>query len=451
MTSEHELASSHDREATSSLMEVLDAVERLGEELAGRNPEDQSFQVSVPDDPPVVRALAELINDLGSDLDAYHRSLGDDMRRKSDELTDAYNALQAKNDDVQIELEMARKIQTQLIPSGTAFPVRPELDFGGFYLSMDNIGGDIYDVIRFGRNSYGLLIADVSGHGIPAALITALVKIAFRSKARFGADPSLVVKEVNADLHPILSDLDFFVTAFFAIIDLEDGSIRFANCGHHPALVARPESGELIPLDTPGRFLGFFDDLATEDGSFTLRPGDTVFFFTDGIIEARNFFDEEYQQERLSAVLVDSVARGRSASETVEAIRRDITRFCMDAEQRDDQSMFAVRINDLANSVPSSGEDDGIGELHSEGAGRAPGTADLLRRRAAAIYVRAKACVAAGEYLEAAGLFEALYLLDPKQIRIPPIIEKLRARAASGSAVPRGLNPANTPPRRGFA
>jgi serine phosphatase RsbU (regulator of sigma subunit) len=433
----------HGDQLSTSLVEVLDAIEHLGEELAARNPEDHSFQVSVPEDPPVVRILAELINELGRDLDSYHRSLGEDMQRKGDELTAAYNALQAKNEEVNVELEMARKIQAQLVPSGPDFPQRDEMDFGGYYRSMDNIGGDIYDVIRFGRNSYGLLIADVSGHGIPAALITALVKIAFRSKARFGVLPSQVVTEVNEDLYPILSELDFFVTAFFAILDLETGNISYTNCGHHPALVIRPGAEDLISLDTRGRFLGFFDDPGAEDGHARVEPGDLLFFYTDGIIESRNFFDEEYQIERLTASLLDSGAKGLDAFGSIEALYRDIRRFCMDADQRDDQSMFAAHINSLAAPAHETAQQHDDGKLpeadnsHPGSGSRVPADNEaLVTQRIKTIYARASAAANSGDTLVAAGLFEALYILAPKYRQIPGIIEKLRRRAGESGDSP---------------
>jgi serine phosphatase RsbU (regulator of sigma subunit) len=258
---------------------VLEAVEQLGEELTSKDPEDMSFTVGVPEEPPAVKVLAELINEMGTRLDTYHNNLTGEILDKSQQLVEAYNSLQEKNEDVQSELNIARKIQQQLIPTGIDFPQLEEISFGGYYESMDNIGGDIYDVIRFGKNVYGLLIADVSGHGIPAALITALLKIAFRSKARYDISPKEVCEQVNADLLPILSELDFFVTAYFALINLENGQLRYCNCGHHPALLCKQSDNSLLELDSEGMLLGTFDNFEVQEQSHQAEAGDVFFFF----------------------------------------------------------------------------------------------------------------------------------------------------------------------------
>ena len=141
------------------------------------------------------------------------------MLRRTKELTQAYNIMQEQNEEMRKELEMARRIQERLLPGQQDMPDRPELACAGFYAAMSNVGGDLYDIIRVGRNSYAILIADVSGHGVPAALITALVKIAFRSRTHWGVRPDETCRLVNEELLPILGDLDYFVTAWFGIID----------------------------------------------------------------------------------------------------------------------------------------------------------------------------------------------------------------------------------------
>ena len=162
----------------------------------------------------------------------------------------AYNALLAQTDETNKELAMAKCIQQRLLPLAEELPQRPEIACAGYYASMSNVGGDLYDIIRIGRNAYGVLIADVSGHGIPAALITALVKISFRSKIRWGVSTAEVCRQVNEELYPLLSDLDYFVTAYFLIIDLEQGRMEYTNCGHHPALLLRVSEDAPLALDT---------------------------------------------------------------------------------------------------------------------------------------------------------------------------------------------------------
>ncbi|HTH14631.1 MAG TPA: hypothetical protein VMB23_09550, partial [Spirochaetia bacterium] len=100
-------------------------------------------------------------------------------QQRSAELSSAYEALQAKNDEIQRDMEAARRVQLQLLPQEAELPQREEIEFAGHYQSKERVGGDLYDFIRIGMNSWGFLVADVSGHGVPSALLTMFLKAAF--------------------------------------------------------------------------------------------------------------------------------------------------------------------------------------------------------------------------------------------------------------------------------
>lgn len=349
-------------EARSGIEAVLEAVETLGEDLSLRAADGVSFQVKVPEDPPAVRILAELINELGASVTARHDRLSQEMQEKTRELSEAYNALQASSEEVRRELSMAHDIQERLIPGEPDFPQRDELRCSGFYQSMANIGGDLYDIVRIGRNAYGILMADVSGHGIPAALITALVKVAFQTRNVWGLGARKVCEAVNTELYPILNGLDYFVTAWYGILNLETSTLEYCNCGHHPGLLLRWGEAEPLTLETGGRFLGAFDDSRLDSATVALQPGDTIFLYTDGIIEARNFFDEEYGYDRMISCLMGM--GGETVEGLIHRVRKEMNDFCMGADQRDDQSMFAVQFNGAASPLETDRQPGETASLH---------------------------------------------------------------------------------------
>jgi len=399
-----------------SIEAVLEAVEALGEDLASRDPEDMSFRVKVPQEPPTVKVLAELINELGVALDEHHNNLNKEMQQKTEALSEAYNALQFQNEEVQRELSMARRIQARLIPNEERFPSRDELTCAGFYRSMANVGGDLYDVLRIGRNSYGLLIADVAGHGIPAALITALVKIAFSSHAHWGVDPAYVCAQVNKDLEPILGDLDYYVTAWFGILNLEDGELWYSNAAHHPALLVRYGESEPLALDGKGRFLGMFSDQEYESKKIDLTEKDLLFLYTDGITESRNFFDEEYGYERLESCLM---GMGELSPEgLVQEVRKDMEAFCMGADQRDDQSMMAIQFHEYSLAFQA---ESGIEESPAK---KPVGSRKIAREPMLALL---RDAISSRKFEKAAGILDVLALAHPDNSHIKQIQTKLGA------------------------
>ncbi|MDP3176563.1 MAG: SpoIIE family protein phosphatase, partial [Spirochaetaceae bacterium] len=132
------------------------------------------------------------------------------------------------------EARMAIRMHRRLIPNLEAFSARPEIGFGSAYIPSENTGGDIFDVVRAGKNGYALLVADVSGRGVNAALAAAMVKNAFKSRAAWNADVAAISAAVNQELMPVLYGTEHFVTAFYAMIDLENGVFRYVNAGHPP-------------------------------------------------------------------------------------------------------------------------------------------------------------------------------------------------------------------------
>ncbi|HEY0157463.1 MAG TPA: PP2C family protein-serine/threonine phosphatase [Thermoanaerobaculia bacterium] len=229
------------------------------------------------------------------------------------------------------ELHTAREIQQSILPH--AMPAVPGLEFDSAYDPATSVAGDLYDFIRVDEQHAGVLVADVAGHGVPAALIASMVKIAASSQARLADDPAALVAALNATLRNEVRRA--FVTATYLWFDMEHGCVSVCNAGHAPPLLYR--DGTFVELGTHGVLLGRFADARYQSRTVALQPGDRVVAFTDGIVEARNGREEQFGEERLKEL----IARG-SASEAVAAVHQwrveedadDLTIIVVDVTRR---------------------------------------------------------------------------------------------------------------------
>ncbi len=270
----------------------------------------------------------------------YNEKLEDMVDQRTKELNEANVELKQKNKAMMRELQMAQRVQESIIPTEKDFPKRHELSFGSRYMSMESIGGDLYDIIRIGRNGYGFLMADVSGHGVPAALITTMAKVSFNTNSQWGITPSEVCKSVNRDMCGLIGDLEHYLTAYYSIINLETGEFQYTNASHHPAILIRKQDKTYEKLDTDGFFIGVFDDAKYETKKIILEEGDKILLFTDGIIEARNEKDEFYEYTRLN----DFINRNLEipAGKFVEKLTIEINEFCKTRTPDDDRAILCI-------------------------------------------------------------------------------------------------------------
>ena len=182
------------------------------------------------------------------------------------------------------ELDQAKLVQQFLLPG--EFPYSPKVNFASLFVPLDEIGGDFFDVISLPDDKYGLLIADVSGHGIPAALLTFMSSTTFTNIAPKSDSPSKIISMTNMELHQKLPE-DAFVTMFYAIYDSTNGILKYAQAGHPEAYVLRPGSNEIIPIHTEGTLIGPFtnDEVSFQENSIQLTPGDKLILYTDAITD----------------------------------------------------------------------------------------------------------------------------------------------------------------------
>ncbi|HZD75632.1 MAG TPA: PP2C family protein-serine/threonine phosphatase [Acidobacteriaceae bacterium] len=198
---------------------------------------------------------------------------------------------------VQKELEVAEEIQRSILPVG--FPDSPYFRVAARYAPMRSVAGDFYDFLPTGEREAGLLIADVSGHGVPAALIASMVKLAAASQRANAADPAAFLAGMNSVLCG--NTQSQFVTAAYVHLNAASAEMRYAAAAHPPMLLLR--EGQVMEIAENGLMLGAFDTASYAMVVHPLRSGDRLLLYTDGVVEAGNASREEFGQERLCAVL----------------------------------------------------------------------------------------------------------------------------------------------------
>ncbi len=221
--------------------------------------------------------------------------------------------------EIQKELEVARRIQLSILPS--AFPDSATFKIAARYVPMTSVAGDLYDYIVADSARAGLLIADVSGHGVPAALIASMVKLAATSQRSHANNPAAVLLGMNSALHG--NTQSQFVTAAYLYLDAQANEFRYSAAGHPPMLLLR--EGKVIEVLENGLMLAAFDFASYSTIAQPLQPRDRLLLYTDGIVEATNSAGEFFGQENLSKLLKDTTAF--SAHQTADHIIHSVQKW----------------------------------------------------------------------------------------------------------------------------
>jgi serine phosphatase RsbU (regulator of sigma subunit) len=256
----------------------------------------------------------------------------DSMRRQIEE---SYRHLRDK-EAMERELEIAREVQRELLPR--TFPEVEGLELAGACHPAIGVGGDYYDFLTFGDQKVGLVIADVSGKGIPAALLMAGLQGSVRSTAAPGTPPS----EVNSRLNEMLyrsSSSSRYATLFYGLYDARQRTLSYCNAGHVPAL--HFGAGGPVRLKADGIPIGMFPGYEYGQGHRTLKGGDLLAMFTDGIIESPNAQGQEFGEERLIELLTNN--RERDLNDIVLMVLQDVTRWTGGAPPFDDATIVLAR------------------------------------------------------------------------------------------------------------
>jgi sigma-B regulation protein RsbU (phosphoserine phosphatase) len=232
-------------------------------------------------------------------------------------------------DEIQKELAVARRIQLSILPP--EFPHSPHFHVAARYVPMTSVAGDFYDYIVAENGRAGLLIADVSGHGVPAALIASMVKLAAASQRSIAADPAQFLHGMNAALYR--NTQNQFVTAAYVYLDSQSRELRFSAAGHPPMLLLR--NGGVVEVQENGLMLAAFDFAAYSAATHRLEHGDRLLLYTDGLLEARNRAGEFFDREGLADVLKKTA--GSSPAEAADLILSAVQKWS--AAQEDDLTL----------------------------------------------------------------------------------------------------------------
>ena len=247
------------------------------------------------------------------------------------------NLLEKQHIDQQ--LETAREIQEGLLPAHA--PEIKGYDIGGLCVPTSAIGGDYYDFFRLDNERLGVALADVCGHGVPAALVTSALRALLRTHARNLVEPGMICEKLNAVL-PEFSGRDDFVTGVYGILDSRTGTFTYANCGHPPILCVRT-NGTIEAHRKGGPALGVLEQVRYETGLISLGKGDMLLLYSDGIVEMENEEGVDFGGRRLRDALLNTEAR--SAAEVIERITRAAIDFCRTDRFEDDLTLVVIRCN----------------------------------------------------------------------------------------------------------
>ena len=235
------------------------------------------------------------------------------------------------------ELEIAMRVQARLFPQ--RLPPMRTLEYAGACVQTRRVGGDYYDFLDLGQDRLGLVIGDIAGKGMPAALLMANLQANLRSQCATAVDqPERFLQTVNRLFYESTAD-NAYATFFYSEFDDRAGRLRYANCGHLPALVLR-RTGEVEQLGPTATVLGLFDTWECRTADLALSAGDLLAIYTDGITEAFDAKDDEFGEARLIETL--QAHRDLPAGDLVAAIYDSVRRFSPE-EQRDDMTVIVAR------------------------------------------------------------------------------------------------------------
>ena len=291
--------------------------------------------------------ILEIFRDVTKDL-SYIKSIKEnqllliDKQRQMEilnidliETNDKLKVIQGAMDD---ELKRVGYIQSSLLPKNN--PEIDGYDFGVVFISTKYASGDYYDFIDASEGNLGIVLADVSGHGTPAAVIMAMTRAIMRSYTLGVTSSSSVLSMVNEVLCDNIYTKDF-VTMFYLVLNIENDTINYSSAGHHPVLFYDASEFMVKKLNVSGLLLGIFKEQEYEEKVLTLDTGDILFLYTDGLVEVINKHDEQYGYDRLlSKIIMYSSLRPQ---DMINEIMQDVKDFTSLESYRDDITIVAMK------------------------------------------------------------------------------------------------------------
>lgn len=295
----------------------------------------------------------EKLEGYGKETVTSSKKLKDLIVEKNRQLIEANKTLQKVKKEINEELEMAKSVQDSLMPK--KLPAFTNIDVSSIYMPATMVGGDFYDIINTQTRKIAILIFDVSGHGVPAALIGATAKMLFAHYIETMESPSKIFKEVNSKLCSFLKT-EHYLTAFLGIMDPIQSRMVYSRAGHVKPIVYHAAKKEASTLDVRGFFIGhsaLVDIAEYKEEVVYFDPNDKVLFYTDGLTEGCNGKNEFYGRERLTEKMKS--CGHLPPSDLLDEIFEDQTHFREGTELRDDFTMLCIQIKDSEYLMRESG------------------------------------------------------------------------------------------------
>ncbi len=258
----------------------------------------------------------------------------DALMKANEKLNSTYDELRKVHSMLKADLQQANLIQQQLLPS--SFP-KGFLDVFAEYKANLDVGGDYYDCFQLSSDVFGLVIADVSGHGTAAAMLMSMFKIMLKSSPLNGVSPALTLKNINKTL---VTEVDSgkFITVFYAIWHKNTRELIYTNAGHNPMPIMNKKTGEIELLKSSGLFIGVMPDITVEDKVLKLDGEYRLNLYTDGINEAMDSAKEQYGHKRIYEFMRNSAKK--DCKEFVKTLLKDVDDFCEGKELVDDVTIL---------------------------------------------------------------------------------------------------------------
>ena len=260
-----------------------------------------------------------------------------DMNKYIEDLTHAT----AEKERLGAELNVAKQIQAEMLPR--VFPPykdHPEIELYASMTPAKEVGGDFYDFYMLDDDHFAMVVGDVSGKGVPAALFMVITKTLLKDTAAHEHNPAKVFEHVNTILCES-NESGLFVTCWMGILTISTGELNFANAGHNAPVLEN--NGKIEYLSTkPNLMLAAMDGLPYTNNTIKLNKGDRLFIYTDGITEATNDYDELYGEDRLLSVLKSVQGTGKTSRDILDIVRNDLNDFVLEASQFDDITMLCM-------------------------------------------------------------------------------------------------------------
>ncbi len=300
------------------------AVLSNGAERIGKG--DISYKINV-DSKDEIGALAKDFNKMTDDMAMYIEKLKETT---------------ATQERAKSELRVAKTIQTSMLPNKfPPFPQRNDIEIYAIMEPARLVGGDFYDFFFIDANRLAIVIADVSGKGVPASLFMVMAKLLIKTQLKSGQEPGEVLSIVNNQLCED-NNAGMFVTAFIGILEVNTGIFKYSNAGHNLPLIKQNGRFNFIKVD-PGFVLAGIKDFKYKTNTLTIKKGDIIYFYTDGVTEAVNAAEELFSEERLIKTLNSFDTQNMKIENIIKEVKERVDQFSLGVDQADDITMLILR------------------------------------------------------------------------------------------------------------